>query len=168
MKNPLQGDHMTTTNKKVEDNPLFKFGPPRIQTAEDAMYAFLRDEITEDELVEAAGIFGHTNDTLWVNPALLERPDDAFENTLPDSLFKRNDTRVLKVDERLKLAEAKEDVREAATNASEKVVATAKPFQEADLLKNEKAAQAAEKPQEKLDKLAGDLATPDEAKSTKK
>lgn len=150
-----------TTSKSVEDNPKFKFGPPPIQTAEDALYAFLREEITEDELEQAAGKFGHTGDNLWVNPNNLERPDDAFRRTLPESVFERPDTRILKVDERIKLAEAKEDVREAAEKASEKVVAEAKPFQDADILKNEKAAQAAEKPQEKLDKLAGDLATPD-------
>lgn len=158
---------MTETKKKVEDNPLFKFGPPRIQTAEDAMYAYLREEITEDELKDAVGIFGHTNDTLWVSPANLERPDDAFERTLPEELFKRPDSNILKVDDRLKLAEAKEDVREAATKASEKVVAEAKPHQDADILKNERAAQAAEKPQEKLDKLAGDLATPDDKNAKK-
>ena len=152
---------------KLEDDPRFKFGPPLIQTAEDAMHEFLRESIDEKELEEAVGKFGHTNDTLWVNPNLLERPDHAFERTLPDSVFKRPDARVLKVDERLELAEKKEEVRNAATEAADKITSEATNTQPIEEAKNEAARKAAEEPQKELDEFASELQDPEKDKKDK-
>lgn len=149
---------MTTTTSKsdqLEKNPAFKFGPPLIQTAEDAREAYLRGLISEDDLKAALAKYGHSGDHLWYSPSNLERPDDAFERDLPDEFFQQPGVALLKVEDRIKLAEDKEKIREAATTASEKVVADAKPVTDLAELQNKAADKAAEKPEEQFAKDLG-------------
>lgn len=140
------------TTQPLEKDPRFKFGPPLIQTAEDAREAYLREQIDEKEFKEALGRFGVHGDHYRVAPSRLERGDEAFRRDLPDEYFTSPDYTILKVEDRIKLAEDKEKVREAATKASEKVEAKADAVAPLGELQNAEAEKAAEKPQEKLDK----------------
>ena len=155
---------MSTSTTKNE-KPEIKFGPPKIQTFEDAREAYLREEISEEELEECEGRFGQGGShARWI-PSRIERPDAAFRRDLPESYFEQPGTIFPSVDDRLKLAEEKEKVREAASKASEKITANVKPEVEAADAKNEAAEKAAEKPQEKVDKLVGDQAEKAEKRS---
>lgn len=146
------------TTKDLENNTLFKFGPPPIQTAEDAREAYLRGLITEDELKDAIGRFGHAGGAnLWHSPTNLERPDAAFERDLPDEFFEQPGTAILEGKDRLKVVEDKAKVREAAEKAAEKVTANVKPEVDVAEAKNEASEKAAEKPQAQLDKDVGKL-----------
>lgn len=148
----------TKVKTKATEKPEVKFGPPLIQTFEDAREAYLRDQITLEEFEDAQGKFGiGGSHTRWI-PSRVERPDAVFENKLPDSYFEQPGTVFPTVEDRLKVAEEKEKVREAATKASEKIVANVKPeINQADA-QNQAARKAAEKPEEKLDDLVGDIA----------
>lgn len=48
----------TKTEKLADDDPRFKFGPPLIQTAEDAYQAYVTEKLTREEYEEACGRFG--------------------------------------------------------------------------------------------------------------
>jgi hypothetical protein len=49
---------MTTKTSIDKDDPRFKFGPPLIQTAEDAYQAYITEAINREEYEEACGRFG--------------------------------------------------------------------------------------------------------------
>lgn len=145
----------TTKNSEdvLKDNPLFKMGPPLIQTYEDAQMAFLREQISEEELRAAAGKFGRVAHT-YVGPAGLERPDEAFHRSFPEDLQEEPEYQRLEIDERLDQAEAKAEVREAAEKAADKITAKAEPVSDLGELQNEAAKDAAEKKEKQVeDKL---------------
>lgn len=101
--------------KEAELDDRFSFGPPPIQTAEDAVMAFLRKEITEDEFRAACDKYGVLPGTLF-NPhsARVERVDAAYEQTLPEDLFPEATPPPSDVKERLDAVKEKEDAREKA------------------------------------------------------
>lgn len=135
------------------ENPLFKMGPPLIQTYEDAQVAYLREQISEEELRAAAGKFGRVDHT-YLGPPALERPDEAFKRSFPEDLQVSPEYERLEVEQRLEQAEAKQKVRDAATEASDKVSQKLEPEVSLEVAKNEAAEKAAEKTEEKLaDKL---------------
>jgi len=109
--------------KAVEGDARFNFGPALIQTAEDATQAYLRGDITEDELRAALAKFGVAPGSIpRVQNA--ERVDAAFQNQLPDDLYEpvpAEDT----VENRMKAANEKQAAREAATAEAEKTEAEA-------------------------------------------
>lgn len=105
---------------KLDENPLFNFGPPLIQTAEDATQAFLHGLITEDELKAALGRFGVTPGLVWQTPATLERVDAAYERTLPEEFFVDRTLKIPPVSERIAAANEKTAAKEAASKESEK------------------------------------------------
>ncbi len=75
---------MSTTNV---DEVTVSVGPIRIQTAEDARIAYLREEIDEDELEKILARFGQTKEStsLVVGTGRQEsRIDTAFQRTLPE------------------------------------------------------------------------------------
>jgi hypothetical protein len=95
---------------KVEKDARFNFGPPLIQTPEDATQAYLRGEISEDELRAAHAKFG-------VVPGSIPRVrnaepiDAAYQNQLPDDLYvpePAEDT----VEKRMKAADDKQKDRD--------------------------------------------------------
>lgn len=141
-----------TDISEIEDRERVSFGPPKIQTAEDAREAYLRQEISAEEFKAYAGKFGTLGEQLWIAPNRLERGDEAFERTLPDALFTNPSVRILNAEERIEEAKKKEEVREAATEASEKVEQEAKPQVDLGELQNKAAKDAAEKVEEKQQK----------------
>lgn len=141
----------TKSNEEVlGDNPLFKMGPPLIQTYEDAQVAFLREQISEEELRAAAGKFGRVDHT-YNGPPSLERPDEAFHRSFPEDLQVSPEYERLEVEQRLEQADAKQQVRDAATEASEKVTQKLEPEVSLEIAKNEAAEKAAEKKEDQLE-----------------
>ena len=138
--------------QEIEKDPRVSFGPPKIQTAEDAREAYLRQEIDAEELKALVGKYGTFGEQLWVSPNRLERGDEAFERTLPDALFTPPAVEISDVEKRVKDAERKQEVRDAATDASEEVVREAKPQVDLGELQNERARLAAEEVEEKHQK----------------
>lgn len=106
------------STKAVEDNPKFNFGPPLIQTPEDATQAYLRGEISEEELRAAHAKFG-------VVPGSIPRVrgaepiDAAFQNQLPDDLYTPEPSED-NIEKRLKAAEDKQKERDENAKKAEK------------------------------------------------
>lgn len=149
---PEWGKVKATDIADIEKRELVSFGPPRIQTAEDAREAYLRQQISEEDFKAYVGKFGTLGEQLWIAPNRLERGDEAFERTLPDALFTAPAVRILNAEERIEEAKKKEEVREAATGAAEEVVRETKPQIDLAEIQNERARQAAEKVEEKQQK----------------
>lgn len=115
---------MTTSTAKHEPefDERFKFGPAPIQTAEDATMAYLREEITEQEFRDACGKFGVLPGTLMQTPgpARPDRVDAAFHRDIPDDIFLEKLPEELDVAARLKEVEAKQKLRDEATEETRK------------------------------------------------
>lgn len=106
----------TKDMEKVEKDPRFKFAPTQIQTAEDAVMAYLREEIDEGELKAACAKFGVSPGALLHNK--VERPDGAFRNQIPDELYEVEVAPVLTVDERIDAVNEKARERREALEAA--------------------------------------------------
>ena len=110
-------ENQPISTKKVEEDSKFSFGPTPIQTPEDATQAYLRGDITEDELRAAHAKFGVVPGSI-PRVANAERLDAAFQNQLPDDLFEpvpAEDT----VEKRMKAAEDKQKTRDENAKKSE-------------------------------------------------
>ncbi len=106
--------------KDLDNDPRFKFGPPLIQTPQDAQFAYLRGQINEDEFRSALGRFGTLpGDLATIVQIPTERPDAAFHRQIPDDLM----TPVLPPEESLKVhlkkVNEKAAIREEATRRAE-------------------------------------------------
>lgn len=113
---------------KLEEDPRFNFGPPKIQTAEDAVMAFLREEITEDEFRDACGRYGVLPGSLFNQRAAKpERIDAAYETTIPDDLFSPEENPEDNLENRLKGVDDKEKAREKALKENPPVVSQVGP-----------------------------------------
>lgn len=143
------------TLEQVEKDPRISLGPVRIQTAEDAREAYLREEISLEEFNAIRGKFGMSGEHLWVAPNRLEKPDAAFQRDLPEDMYREPGTAHLTVDQRIAEVEKKAEVRETATKASEEVEQEAKPETDLAVLRNRAAEKAAEDKQRELDELHG-------------
>lgn len=150
---------MTETQEKSQNkasdkphNPEVSIETPnrtvRIRTAEDAQQQFLRGVINEDQLRDVLAAHGVTSIQF---PRGIEPMDLAFENKIPEDLVD-GPVQFLTVDERQKLVDDKQAVRDAANKASEKVTANAEPSVPIEELKNEEATKAADKVEEKQNK----------------
>ena len=128
-----------------EGDPRFKFGPTKVQTAEDAALAYMRGEITEEEFKDACGRFGVLPGQLLKTNIKGERPDNAFENKIPDEIYEAQDNPVDTVETRQKIAEIKQNARDEASKAHDEAVAKQKPDPK---IENDKELQ------EKLDKIS--------------
>jgi hypothetical protein len=106
----------------LDNDTRFKFGPAPIQTPQDAVEAFLREEISEKELREALGRFGVNDPELLFgqNAPRPDRPDAAFHRDIPEDLLKAQPNPEWALDRRLKQVEEKEKLREEAAKASDK------------------------------------------------
>src|SRR4051812_244418 len=108
------------TDKDTELDSRFKFGPPPIQTAEDATMAYLREEITEDEYREALGKYGTLPGQLFKVAKGTERVDAAFKNSIPDDVYDEEPTPADDLDHRLEVVKASQEERDKATQEAEK------------------------------------------------
>lgn len=111
---------MTTKDAETELDSRFKFGPPPIQTAEDATMAYLREEITEDEYRAALGKFGTLPGQLFKVAKGTERVDAAFKNSIPDDVYDEVPTPADDLEHRLEVVKQSEEEREKATKDAEK------------------------------------------------
>lgn len=108
------------STKDVENDPRFSFGPVPIQTPEDALNAFLREEIDEGAFRAALARFG-------ANPAIqfqtvrprLDRMDEGFRVDIPDDLYYAGRSSKWNTEDRQAVVEAKQKVRDEATKKAE-------------------------------------------------
>lgn len=104
-----------------DDDPRFKFGPPKVQTAEDAVFAFLREEITEDEFKAACGKFGVLPGTLLRQAQPRgERPDAAFEREIPEEIYDPQAEPLDDLETRQKVVDEKNKERDEAASKYQK------------------------------------------------
>ena len=120
--------------KEAELDERFSFGPPPIQTAEDAVFAFLREQITEDEFRTACGKYGVVPGTLFSRPhANVERIDSAYEKEIPEDIYVAAKSEEDTLEYRQKQMKEKEEIREKALKENPPVrpeVAAATPVHE--------------------------------------
>lgn len=108
---------MAESKDKVEvRTPL---NPVVVNTAEDAAMAYLRGQMTEEEFRDACGAYGVQPGELLLAPQRLERPDDAFENKLPDDIYKPTSEHNPDLKERLDSANDKQKERDEATKRAD-------------------------------------------------
>jgi len=120
--------------KEAELDERFSFGPPPIQTAEDAVMAFLRKEISEDEFRTACGKYGVIPGTLFKRTGPnVERVDAAYEVDIPEDIYEAAKSEEDTLEYRQKQLKEKEETREQALRDNPPVrpeVAAATPVHE--------------------------------------
>lgn len=102
--------------EKLKDDPRFDLPVPRIRTSEDAYQAYLREEITEEELRAVVAANGNNFYPLKNN---LERPDNAFQRDIPEDMYDDPSLAVSSVDDRLKAVEKRDKDAEKASKEAE-------------------------------------------------
>lgn len=111
---------MTDTKDKLDNDPRFRFGPPLIQTPQDAEMAYLRGVLSEDEYRAALAKFGVTEASLVAQrPIPPDRQDVAFERKIPQDLLPAEADIKRTNEHAVKMVEAKAKMREEATKAAE-------------------------------------------------
>jgi hypothetical protein len=100
----------------VKTDPRFDLPTRKVATAEDAVQAYLRGEITEGELRTVCAAYGYNIPTM-VTP-MIESVDNAFENKIPKDLLLPAPT-LSTVEDRIKEVEERDKSAEAATKAAE-------------------------------------------------
>lgn len=103
--------------KKVQEDPRFDLPMNRVRTAEDAYQAYLREEIDESELRAVVSAYGTPKFSALKSN--LERPDNAFERTVPEDLYDDPSLKVTDVKDRLKAIEERDKAAEKATKEAE-------------------------------------------------
>lgn len=103
--------------KKVQEDPRFDLPATTIKTAEDAYYAYLREEISEEELRAVVAKFGGA--PFYALKSNLERPDNAYVRNVPEDLYVDPSVAVSTVEERLKTVEERDKAAEKATKEAE-------------------------------------------------
>jgi hypothetical protein len=106
--------------EKLKGDLRFDLPAAKIRTSEDAYQAFLREEITEEELRAVVAANGGT--AYYGMKSDLERPDNAFKRTVPEDLYTDPSVAVSSVEDRLKAVEERD---KAAAEATEKAEAEA-------------------------------------------
>jgi hypothetical protein len=104
--------------KKLQDDPRFDLPSKTIKTAEDAYYAYLREEIDESELRAVVASFGGT--PFYGLKGNLERPDNAYVRQVPEDLYSDPSVKVSKVEERLAAVKERDEAAAKATKEAEK------------------------------------------------
>jgi len=100
-----------------EEEATVKYGPPLIQTWEDAQWQFLRGVIDEKELREAMGRFGQTHVSLVPVSGNLESLEISFGREFPDDLKEPRPVFTSLEDQQKELDERrKEDAKVVAQN----------------------------------------------------
>lgn len=110
--------------KKVQEDPRFDLPSKKIKTAEDAYYAFLREEIDEKELRAVVSTFGGA--PFYALKGVLERPDNAYVRAVPEDMYSDPTLAVSSVEDRLKAAQDRQDAAHEATEAAELEAAASK------------------------------------------
>lgn len=104
--------------EKIQSDPRFAVAGRTISTAEDAYYAFLREEIDEAEMRAVVAMNGGS--PFFALKGNLERPDNAFRKSVPEDLYDDPSIAVTDVDERLELVEARDKDQKKAQEEAEK------------------------------------------------
>jgi hypothetical protein len=113
-------DRPTVSNEtleKIASDPKFGLGPPPIQTAEDAYYAYLREEIDEDELRAVVSKFGGS--PFYALKSRLERPDNAYTREVPEDLYDDPTVAISSIEDRIEAVEERDQQMEEARDAEE-------------------------------------------------
>jgi hypothetical protein len=100
----------------VKTDPRFDLPTRKVTTAEDAVQAYLRGEITEGELRTVCAAYGYNIPT-FVTP-MIESVDNAYENKIPEDLLIPAAT-LAPLEDRLKEVEERDKNAEKATKAAE-------------------------------------------------
>jgi hypothetical protein len=100
----------------VKTDPRFDLPTRKVATAEDAIQAYLRGEISEGELRTVCAAYGYVIPTM-AGP-LLETLDNSFEKKIPDDLLLPAAT-LAPLEDRLKKVEERDKNAEKAEKASE-------------------------------------------------
>ena len=117
---PSEGSGLVKAPKDVKlDEHVFKFGPTKIQTAEDAAVAYLREEISEDEFRAACSKYGVLPGTLLYTKVGNDRLDAAFKREIPEDIYNPGTAPDVNIDDRLKAVEERDKEREKATKENE-------------------------------------------------
>lgn len=105
-----------SSDVKVTPEDRAKYAPSEIRTPDDAVNAYLRGAIKEDELRKALAVYGV--DSLYQPKG--ERVDAAYEIKLPEDLVEPPTTPYDDYEYRVKTQREKEEAREKAVKAAEK------------------------------------------------
>jgi hypothetical protein len=104
--------------EKLNEDPSFELPVAKIRTAEDAYMAYLHGRIDEGQLRAAVSVFGKS--PLHALKNRLERPDNAFERTIPEDLFDDPSIKISSVEDRMKEVDEKHKRQDEATEAFKK------------------------------------------------
>jgi len=108
----------TKTTKELDGDPRFSFGPPLIQTPEDATMAYLREQISEEEYKQALNRFGTLPGQI-IRKKDIDPIDASFSRKIPDDL-REDEPNVPTVDERIKTANEEQEERDKLAKDAEK------------------------------------------------
>ena len=104
--------------ENIKTDGRFAVAGQTITTAEDAYYAFLREEISEEEMRAVVAMNGGS--PFFALKGNLERPDNAYRKSVPEDLYDDPSIAVTDVEERLELVEARDkDQKKAQKEAEE-------------------------------------------------
>ena len=101
----------------IQKDSRFAVKGRTVSTAEDAYYAFLREEITEEEMRGVVAMNGGS--PFYALKGNLERPDNAFHRDVPEDMYDDPSIAVTNVEERLELVEARDKDQEKARKEAE-------------------------------------------------
>lgn len=105
------------TIEGIQKDPRFAVPGQTISTAEDAYYAYLREEISEEEMRAVVAMNGGS--PFYALKSNLERPDNAYVKDVPEDMYENPAIAVTTVEERQEVLQAKRDEAEKATKEAE-------------------------------------------------
>lgn len=103
---------------KLKEDPRFALQTTTVTTSEDAYQAYLREEITEEEL--RAVVAANGGSPFYALKGNLERPDNAFQRTVPEDMYDDPSLAVSTVEDRLKVREERDKAAEKAREDADK------------------------------------------------
>ena len=115
--------------ENIQKDSRFAVQGRTVSTAEDAYYAFLREEITEEEMRGVVAMNGGS--PFYALKGNLERPDNAFRRDVPEDMYDDPSIAVTNVEERLEVVEARdrrmqEKAQKEAEEADKKELSSSK------------------------------------------
>jgi hypothetical protein len=100
----------------IKTDPRFSLPVRTVTTAEDAVQAYLREEITEAELRTVCAAYGYN---LNVTSPMLAKDDASYKRDIPEDLYVDNNVSNVSVEDRLKAVEERDKEAAKATKAAE-------------------------------------------------
>jgi hypothetical protein len=102
--------------EKLKEDPRFALPVTTVTTSEDAYQAYLREEISEEEL--RAVVAANGGSPFSALKGNLERPDNAYQRDVPEDMYDDPSIAVSTVDDRLKRIEERDKEAEKAEKAA--------------------------------------------------